>query len=148
MRPPDACDPLARELSCHPASAPWLPARYTPMVTPALLLTFHYITTAVIFNLQHWYIFSLLSIRDMIYVLKTMQHYPSFGRNILHSLPVRCIESYLKLQWFLWSTGSVLAFGTQVRGFKPGRSRRIFQGEKIPQHAFLRKGSKAVCPMS
>jgi hypothetical protein len=24
-----------------------------------------------------------------------------------------------------------LAFGTQVRGFKPGRSRRIFQGEKI-----------------
>ena len=29
------------------------------------------------------------------------------------------------------SRGSVLAFGTQVRGFKPGRSRRIFQGEKI-----------------
>ena len=27
--------------------------------------------------------------------------------------------------------GSVLAFGTQVRGFKPGRSRRIFKGEKI-----------------
>jgi hypothetical protein len=31
-----------------------------------------------------------------------------------------------------WSRGCVLAFGTQVRGFKPGRSRRIFQGEKIP----------------
>ena len=30
-----------------------------------------------------------------------------------------------------WSRGSVLAFGTQVRGFKPGRSRRVFQGEKI-----------------
>jgi hypothetical protein len=30
-----------------------------------------------------------------------------------------------------WSRGSVLAFGTQVRGFKPGRNRRIFQGEKI-----------------
>ena len=30
-----------------------------------------------------------------------------------------------------WSTGSVLAFGTQVRRFKPGRSRRIFKGEKI-----------------
>ena len=28
------------------------------------------------------------------------------------------------------SIGSVLAFGTQVRGFKPGRSRRIFQGKK------------------
>ena len=25
----------------------------------------------------------------------------------------------------------MLAFGTQVRGFKPGRNRRIFQGEKI-----------------
>jgi hypothetical protein len=30
-----------------------------------------------------------------------------------------------------WSRGSVLAFGTEVRGFKPGRSRRIFKGEKI-----------------
>ena len=30
-----------------------------------------------------------------------------------------------------WSRGSVLAFGTQVRGFKPGRNCRIFQGEKI-----------------
>ena len=30
-----------------------------------------------------------------------------------------------------WSRSSVLAFGTQVRGFKPGRIRRIFQGEKI-----------------
>ena len=33
-----------------------------------------------------------------------------------------------------WSRDSVLAFGTQVRGFKPGRSRR--------------KGSNAVCSMS
>ena len=30
-----------------------------------------------------------------------------------------------------WSRGSVLAFGTQVRGFKPGRSRRIFRAKKI-----------------
>ena len=30
-----------------------------------------------------------------------------------------------------WSRGNVLAFGTQVRGFKPGRSRPIFKGEKI-----------------
>ena len=30
-----------------------------------------------------------------------------------------------------WSRGSMLAFGTQVRGFKPGRSRPIFKGEKI-----------------
>ena len=32
---------------------------------------------------------------------------------------------------FRWSRGSVPAFGTQVRGFKPGRSLRIFQGEII-----------------
>ena len=29
-----------------------------------------------------------------------------------------------------WSRGSVLAFGTKVRGFEPDRSRWIFQGEK------------------
>jgi hypothetical protein len=43
---------------------------------------------------------------------------------------------------------SALAFGTQVRGFKPGRSRQIFSGRKNPQRAFLRKGSKTVGPMS
>ena len=36
-----------------------------------------------------------------------------------------------------WSRGSVLAFGTQVRGFKPGRSRRIFKGEKILSTPFF-----------
>ena len=30
-----------------------------------------------------------------------------------------------------WSRGSVLAFGTQVRGFTPGQSRRIFRAKKI-----------------
>ena len=30
-----------------------------------------------------------------------------------------------------WSRGSMLAFSTQVRGFKSGQSRRIFKGEKI-----------------
>ena len=55
--------------------------------------------------------------------------------------------TYLLTQRHLWSRGSVLAFGTQVRGFKPGRSRRIIQGEENLQHASLRKGSKAVCPM-
>jgi hypothetical protein len=29
-----------------------------------------------------------------------------------------------------WSRSSVLAFGTQVRGFTPGRSRRIFRTKK------------------
>ena len=30
-----------------------------------------------------------------------------------------------------WSRGSMLTFSTQVRGFKPGRSRRIFRAKKI-----------------
>ena len=30
-----------------------------------------------------------------------------------------------------WSRGSVLAFSTQVRGFKPGRSHRIFRAKKF-----------------
>ena len=38
---------------------------------------------------------------------------------------------YLTQKRLRWSRGSVLAFGTQVRGFKSGRSRRIFQGETI-----------------
>ena len=37
-----------------------------------------------------------------------------------------CLDQRLR-----WSRGSVLAFGTQVHGFKPGRSRRTFQDEKI-----------------
>jgi hypothetical protein len=48
---------------------------------------------------------------------------------------------------FRWSRDSVLASGTQVRVFAACRSRRIFRA-KIPQHAFLRRGSKAVGPMS
>jgi hypothetical protein len=42
---------------------------------------------------------------------------------------------------------SMLASGTQDRGFDPGQSRRFFRA-KNPQHAFLRRGSKAFCPMS
>jgi hypothetical protein len=42
---------------------------------------------------------------------------------------------------------SMLAFGTQDSGFAPSRSRWIFR-VKNPQHDFLQKGSKAVCPMS
>jgi hypothetical protein len=54
----------------------------------------------------------------------------------------------ISTEYHVCTAASVLAFGTQVRGFKPGRSRRIFQGEKNHQQAFLRKGSKAVGLMS
>ena len=40
------------------------------------------------------------------------------------------VRPYVINKWLRWSRGSVLAFGTQIRGFKPGRSRRIFQDEK------------------
>ena len=46
----------------------------------------------------------------------------------------RCLLPYTSVTDWLkrlrWSKGSVLAFGTQVRGFSPGRSRRIFRAKK------------------
>jgi hypothetical protein len=42
----------------------------------------------------------------------------------------------------------VLAVGPKVGGFKAGRGRRIFKSDKNPLHDFLRRGSKAVGPMS
>jgi hypothetical protein len=38
--------------------------------------------------------------------------------------------SYMLNERLRWSGGSVMAFGTRVRGFKPGRSRRIFRAKK------------------
>jgi hypothetical protein len=42
----------------------------------------------------------------------------------------------------------VLATGPKVRGFDPDLGRWIFNGDKNPEHHFLRRGSKAVGPMS
>ena len=42
----------------------------------------------------------------------------------------------------------ILASGSEVRGFDPGRDRRIFSERKNPEYDFLRKGSKAVGPVS
>jgi len=39
--------------------------------------------------------------------------------------------SYSTVKWLRWSRGSVLAFGTQVRGFTLGRSHQIFRAKKI-----------------
>jgi hypothetical protein len=39
-------------------------------------------------------------------------------------------------------------FGSLEVAFAPRQSRRIFRAKKIPQHAFLRRGNKAVGPMS
>ena len=42
----------------------------------------------------------------------------------------------------------ILASGPEVRGFDPGRGRWIFSERKNPEYDFLRKGSKAVGPVS
>jgi hypothetical protein len=59
---------------------------------------------------------------------------------------VQYFEFYISV--FIGLVVSMLASGTKVRGFKPGWSRRIFRAKKNPQHAFLRRGSKHVYPMS
>ena len=41
-----------------------------------------------------------------------------------------------------------LASGSEVRGLKPGRGRWIFSERKNPEFDILRKGSKAVGPVS
>jgi hypothetical protein len=45
---------------------------------------------------------------------------------------MQCLEGCSKsVPWRLqWSRGNMLAFGTQVRGFAPGRSHRIFRAKK------------------
>jgi hypothetical protein len=42
---------------------------------------------------------------------------------------------------------SMLASGTQDRGFEPGRSRRIFPAGKIHSMPSFVRGSKIICPM-
>jgi hypothetical protein len=63
-----------------------------------------------------------------------------------------CVST-CNLQWVcIWYVAlggivvSVLTTGPKVRGFNRGRW--IFKGDKNPEHHFLRRGSKAVGPMS
>jgi hypothetical protein len=49
----------------------------------------------------------------------------------LHVSYTMALLTKISLERLRWSRGCVLAFSTQVCGFKPGRSHRIFQGEKI-----------------
>jgi hypothetical protein len=43
---------------------------------------------------------------------------------------------------------SLLAIGLKVRWFEPGKGRLIFKVDKNTRHDVLRRGSKAVGPMS
>jgi hypothetical protein len=57
---------------------------------------------------------------------------------VIHQMLLRyCILQFIRMinfigQWLWWSRGCVLASSTQVHGFKPGRSCRIFQGKNFP----------------
>ena len=42
----------------------------------------------------------------------------------------------------------IFASGSEVRGFDPGRVRRTSSERKNPEYDFLRKGSKALGPVS
>jgi hypothetical protein len=64
----------------------------------------------------------------------TNTHPPTHTHTHTHTHKQKTYSIYIHIwafQRLLWSRGIVLAFGTQVRGFKPGVSRRIFKGEKI-----------------
>jgi hypothetical protein len=62
------------------------------------------------------------------YNLHICDSFERYSHNLeLHSVNsqgTKCVKKRLRL-----SRGSVLAFGTQVRGFAPGRSRRIFRAK-------------------
>ena len=70
-------------------------------------------------------------------------------------LVAKCIEDAFLLFFFIsdyfqkrlrWSRGSVLAFSTQARGFKPGRSLRIFGAKKILSTPFFGGEVKPLVP--
>ena len=59
-------------------------------------------------------------------ILLHQQRSKSIIKYIQHIHGIIFMHPYNNVQRLRWSRGSVLAFSTQVRGFKPGRSRRIF----------------------
>ena len=59
-----------------------------------------------------------------------------YSYNIITLAEVTCFSGFVKcsvidLTLYVPFIAALVAFGTQVRGFNPGRSRRVFQGEKI-----------------
>jgi hypothetical protein len=60
-----------------------------------------------------------------------MEPSQNHSQNIQHTWKAGNQVTTENSQRLRWSRGSVLAFGTQVGGFKPGRSRRIFRAKKI-----------------
>jgi hypothetical protein len=59
--------------------------------------------------------------------------------NVVKCIWVKCSEGL---------SNRLSTFGTQVRGFKPAEAVGFLRVNKNPQHAFLRRGSKAACKRS
>jgi hypothetical protein len=110
-------------------------SRYVSFIHQGLTSVYIYLTSAVSLCIQVDYLICF-SLTDMNFL-----HFCHIsGRPQCHSEAADIFQANKKLNILVlvysshrlrWSRGSVLAFGTQVRGFKPGRSLRIFKGEKI-----------------
>ena len=112
---------------------------------------------ALLTGVQHLYTFNIVA--SLIYHLLLnvgRRHKPSALPSLLMFRIDRPIALISSSQWFFHfgevdSGGPVviiLASGSKVRGFDPGRGRWIFPERKTPEYDFLRKGSKAVDPVS
>ena len=79
-----------------------------------------------------------------------------FSYTSINSCPVSICRMTERRRWLSHKYDSVdpggtvviLASGSKVRGFNPGLGRWIFSERKHPEYDFLRKGSKAVSPVS
>jgi hypothetical protein len=75
------------------------------------------------------------SVPSLIFILRFLVPFPGFYR-LLYSCRLGGVMF------------NVLVIGPKVRRFKPGRRRWTFKGDKNQRQTFLRRGSKAVGPMS
>ena len=94
-----------------------------------------------------------ITFESSLFNIKTSSHarQPAFSETMLDWATVSrpSVDTMMQLTpdtRLRWSRGSVLAFGTQIRGFKPGRGSRIFQGEKILSTPFLGREVKPFVP--
>jgi len=89
--------------------------------------------------LGHSLVTILTELHDLCACVRTQYRYVSYGlcanisvQNIQLNVNVNVnVKLKVNVKRFRWSSGSVLAFGTQVRGFAPDRSRRIFRAKNI-----------------
>ena len=90
---------------------------------------YHTISTSLSDKFSYLIINKTLMIPSTCLNLQTVDRKPTNDQRHL-STSDRCLSYIYIYKRLRWSRGSVLAFSTQVRRFKPGRSRRIFRAKK------------------